>query len=130
MNFFKKTDLLIIATILIVSALSFGIYQLFLGGSAARAEIYYEGELVESIRLERGEEKEFSVPEAPSVVFHLWPDCTISFSQSDCPDQVCVHAGRIGTVGEFAACLPNKLVLKIVSDGKDEKEAPDIVIGN
>ncbi len=130
MNFFKKTDLLIIAIIIIVSAVSFGLYRFFFAEVSTKAEIYYRSKLVESVRLDSGKEKHFSVSEVPEVTFHLYTDGTISFEKSDCPDQVCVNAGRIGTVGQFAACLPNEIILKIVSDDPKDPDAADIVTGN
>ncbi len=39
------------------------------------------------------------------------------FSHSDCPDKVCINTGKLSLSGEWAACLPNKTVIKI--KGKD-----------
>ena len=38
----------------------------------------------------------------------------ISVSEADCPDQVCVHQGRITGSMVPIACLPHRLVIEIV----------------
>lgn len=37
----------------------------------------------------------------------------IRFSESDCPDQVCVHTGWLSKPGQTAVCLPNRVVITI-----------------
>jgi len=44
-------------------------------------------------------------------------DNRIGFTESSCPDKICVRMGFIGTSGQTAACLPNKTAIKIISDG-------------
>lgn len=36
------------------------------------------------------------------------------FVSSPCPDQVCVHAGRISRTGESAVCLPERISLRVI----------------
>lgn len=43
---------------------------------------------------------------------------------ADCPDQVCVHTGRIRQSGRAIACLPAGIVITVLSDHDD---APDAV---
>ena len=50
--------------------------------------------------------------------------------QSDCPDQVCVNTGKLYKAGQYAACLPNGFVLKIVSEDNKNNNQPDIIVGN
>ena len=44
-------------------------------------------------------------------------------SESDCPDQVCVHSKKISKSGETICCLPNKVLLSVVS----EKHETDVI---
>ncbi len=37
----------------------------------------------------------------------------ICFSESDCPDKVCVHTGWLSKPGQTAVCLPNRVVITI-----------------
>ncbi|MDO4848079.1 MAG: NusG domain II-containing protein [Clostridiaceae bacterium] len=40
-------------------------------------------------------------------------DGKIGFSESDCPDLVCVHTGMLSKAGDVAACVPNKTVISV-----------------
>lgn len=128
MKFFKRTDLIIILAIITLSAASWGIFHYVSAKDSVKAEIYYYSELVETVDLSKGEDKSFSIPQNKNVVLHLYRDGSIAFVDSDCPDKVCIHAGRLRTAGQFAACLPNGIIVKIVpADGKHSSEA-DVVI--
>lgn len=129
MKFFKKSDIIIISILLIISLLSWGIYNFTFSKKSAKAEIYYYSELAETIDLNTGEEKTFSISQNPHVVFHLYKDGNIRFEESDCPDKVCIHAGKLHTIGETAACLPNGIILKIVPEKKHSDDDLDMIVG-
>jgi hypothetical protein len=128
MKFFKRSDLIIIATIIAVSALTWGIYHTVSAKDRVAAEIYYNSKLVETVDLSAGEDRTFSIPQHKNVEFHLYPDGSIAFVKSDCPDKVCIHAGKLRTTGQFAACLPNGIVIKIVPVGGQNSDDADLVI--
>ncbi|MDD3168445.1 MAG: NusG domain II-containing protein [Eubacteriales bacterium] len=130
MKFFKRTDLIIIVGILAVSAVSWVVYQSVFAEDQSKAEIYYYSELVETVDLNSGEERTFSIPQEENVIFQLYRDGSIAFVESDCPDKVCIHAGKLKTVGQFAACLPNGVMVKIVPQKERDEEDADLVIGN
>jgi len=129
MRFFRKTDIIIIAAVLVVCVLGWMAYESFFSGKAARAEIYYNSKLVQTIDLIGGEERTFSIPQKPNVVFELDKEGNIRFERSDCPDQICVHAGKLHIVGQSAACLPNGIVIKIVPQKRSEDDI-DVISGN
>ena len=52
-------------------------------------------------------------------------DGKISFSDSDCPGQDCVHSGSIGSTGRSLVCLPNAVEIRVVSGESDV----DFVVG-
>lgn len=129
MKFFKKTDCIIIIVILVL-ALSLSIfYRKANKEKETFAEIYYKSELVETVDLAAGVDRTFKIPQEDHVVFHQYKDGTIRFEESDCPDKICIKAGKLRMPGESAACLPNKITLKIVpKDGYNEDDV-DIVVG-
>lgn len=45
------------------------------------------------------------------------------FQDSPCSNKLCIHQGPQDLPGEWAACLPNKVFLKII--GQADPEAPD-----
>lgn len=114
MKFFKKTDLIIILILLVISATVYMTYHYLAQDKEAKAEIYLESKLMKTVVLSTGEDSTFSIPGKETVAFHLYEDGSIAFESSDCPDQICVHSGRLHIVGQSAACLPNGLILKIV----------------
>lgn len=128
MKFFRKTDIIIVAAVLAVSILGWKAYESFFADKPARAEIYYNSELVQTIDLVGGEERTFSIPQKPNVVFKLDKEGNIRFESSDCPDQICVHAGKLHIVGQSAACLPNGIVVKIVPQKRGEDDI-DVIAG-
>jgi hypothetical protein len=129
LKYFKKYDLFIILFIFIISFLSWFFYQYFISAESPRAEIYYYSKLVKTVDLGQDKERFFSIEENPNVVFHLFEDGGIRFEESDCPHKLCVKAGKLSRVGEFAACLPNGIILKIVPSNNKDREV-DIVVGN
>lgn len=127
MRLFKKTDLIVIVILLIISGITFIAYNYFAQDEEAKAEIYLESKLVKTIDLSTGVERTFSIPQKEQVVFHLYEDGSIAFEHSDCPDKVCINSGRLHIVGQSAACLPNGIILKIVPKG-DQNNENDMVI--
>lgn len=126
MKYGRKMDFIIIGVVLLL-ALVLWLTQYFFKEKGTYAEIYYNSKLVYRINLSTAVARSFSIPSEPDVVFQIYPDRSIAFIKSDCPDKVCVRSGRLRYAGQFAACLPNKILLKIVSDNKDE--GPDLIIG-
>lgn len=128
MKFFKKSDILIILILIVLSVSGLLIYRHINSGKSAIAEIYYKTTLVKTIDLSNCKDEEFSIPQNENVVFRTYSDGSICFYESDCPDKICIHAGRLSMPGESAACLPNQIFLKIVS--KDNKsDDMDMVAG-
>lgn len=128
MKFTNKKEILIIIIIVLISALIYGVRLKSSQQCGKKAEIYYGQKLVMTVDLDRKEERTFSLPQNEHVIFHLYKDGSICFEESDCPDKICIHSGRLSHVGETAACLPNKIILKITSDGDKSDDEVDIIV--
>ena len=129
MKFFRKTDIMIVLGIVLVSIIIWGTYNFVFADSSGKAEIYYESKLVKTVALDTGVDKTFSIPQNEHVVFHLSKDGTISFEHSDCPDKICIKSGNLRMVGRTAACLPNKIILKIVPTKARGTDDLDMIVG-
>ena len=46
---------------------------------------------------------------------------------SSCPDKICMHVGELKKSGDGAVCLPNRVVVQIVSSGAEEDQEVDVV---
>ena len=47
-------------------------------------------------------------------------------SEASCPDKICVSHKSISNVNESIVCLPNKVVVEIISDEK--ADTPDVIV--
>jgi len=129
MKFFKKSDVIVIVILILAGIIGLVLYRINFSERAAVADIYYYSELVKVVDLTEKNDYIFSIPQKPNVVFHVYKDGSIKFEESDCPDKICIKAGKLNTVGESAACLPNGIVIKIVSKNGYNNDDIDIVIG-
>ena len=127
MRYLKKADIVLIVVLLLSAPLFLILNRHFAAEKGVYAEIYHNSVLVYRIKLSTAKEASFSIPGVPKVVFHQYADGSIAFIKSDCPDKICIRSGRLKNAGQFAACLPNKVMLKIVSEEKDQ-EGPDLTI--
>jgi hypothetical protein len=128
MNFLKKSDVLIIIVLVVLSLVSMFLYRSIMSGKPAVAYIYFYGELIDVIKLEQGIEKSIRISEAPGVILQQDSDGSIRFESSNCPDKVCVDTGKLSMIGQNAACLPNGVLVKILPSGERDLGKPDIII--
>ena len=129
MKFFKKTDLIIIFVLLIISVCGLFLYKKVFSEKQCFANIYYESDLVKTIDLSKKEDYIFSLQQNEHVLIQVFSDGSIAFKESDCPDKICIKSGKLRMVGESAACLPNKIVIKIVSGEKHNNNDVDLIVG-
>lgn len=129
MRFFKKSDIIIIAVLLVLCLVFYFTYDYLSKDNHVKAEIYYFSELIDTVELNNGRETTFAIDINPNVILKIDRDGGIAFIDSDCPDKVCIKTGRLSRVGEYAACLPNGIIVKIVSAGERDDDA-DIIIKN
>ena len=52
-------------------------------------------------------------------------DAYVTMTEADSPDHLCMKQKRISTTGGTIVCLPNRVVLEIVS--RESSEGPDVV---
>lgn len=97
---------------------------MFIGGVTKKttgtliAQVFVEGEMLYEINLEDlNEDKEILFHEGDIRI--IAKKDRIRFEKSDCPDLVCVNTGWLKRQGQIAACIPNKILIKIV--GSDDE---------
>ena len=115
-RFFALRDIVLVVLLLAIALAVWLTAQHLRGGSPARrADVVYRGDVVMSVDLD--EAGRFSIAALPRVTFET-RDGAAAFIYSDCPDQVCVNTGWLRIPGNFAACLPNEVLLVIpMEDG-------------
>ena len=129
MKFFKKTDIIIIILIIVFCVSFLVIYNNLFGAGLARAEIYYGSDLIDTVVLKEGVNRTLIIPQDENVVLQLFEDGSIAFIESDCPDKICIKTGKLHRVGQTAACIPNKVFVKILPIGNRDNDDIDIIIG-
>lgn len=128
MKFYKKNDFIIVLLLLATAGSLYFFNQWNAKDKPVVAEIYVESEKVQTIVMDNIEDRTFSIQERPEIVFHLYDDGSIAFESSDCPDKVCVRSGKLHLAGQSAACLPNGVIIKIISSDANNKDGMDLVI--
>ena len=74
---------------------------------------------------ERRENRPGLWPELPPMSIVIEADGGVRVAASDCPDQYCVRRGVCRKAGDFAACVPNKVILTLLPAGDHESEDAD-----
>lgn len=115
-----KNDVVLIALAGLVVILFF-VFKSF-SQTELVAEVYYDGEVIDTVNLSEKEEKKICTGENSSVVI-VSRNGKIYFESSVCPDKVCVKSGELEKNGDFASCLPEKVVIKVSGAEKSEVDA-------
>lgn len=120
--------LLVTALVLIAIASVAVIAYLYLGqDSGTYAEIYQDGELIRTVRLDGSEDGVFTVSgDDGSYNTITVADGKIAVTDASCPDLLCVHMGATGSSALPIVCLPNGLVIQ-VKNGDSSSDPPDAV---
>lgn len=111
-DIFKIGDIFILLLVLVLVVLTV-VFALQKG--ADTAEIYIDGELCYTLAL--GENKTLEILDGKMKI--VVEDGQIYVSESDCNEQLCVHASKLGSQGGVIVCLPNRVVIKVTSKEVD-----------
>ena len=110
----RRHDLFIIIGLLVVTIVFASLSGRQSGVEVLRGHVYVGGVLVETLYLDDSE-KSIILSRLPRVELSV-SERGVAFIRSDCPDQVCVHTGWLNQPGQFAACIPNQVLLVIVGE--------------
>lgn len=109
--FFRRKDLLVIAALFLVAGVWLAISLLRPAGpSAVVSRVGDEPETVQTIRLDRDA---IYMIEAQLPVTLEVMDGAIRFTHSQCPDHLCEGYGWLWREGDWAACLPAGIVVRV-----------------
>lgn len=113
-NVFKWGDLIVLAVLLVATALSLWIAIRPSHGQVV--EIYENGILRYSVPL--AENKEIFLDEHGHNTIKI-ENGKVFMKEADCAGQDCVQAQPLSAHGGMIVCLPNKVVVRIVSEDID-----------
>ena len=110
-----KGDIILVISLIILSLMLF-VFS-FGETESLKAEIYVGGEKAHSISLSEVAES-YTLTENYCQL--LVEKDGVTFSFSDCADQLCVKRGKLKNQGDTMACVPEKVVVILKSEGKDK----------
>ncbi len=119
---FCKGDLLAIAAVVLLAVAVAVSFIPKTGDGAVAAEIYQDGKLIKTLSLD--EETTFEICGKYTNLIAV-SNGEISFAASDCPGEDCVHSGAIHSSGRSLVCLPNGVVVRVITQNSDV----DFVVG-
>lgn len=111
----NKNDIVLISLLLIGTLLFIVMFQ---SSSGNQALVYYENELILTIDLNK-EETNYKVLGALGEVQILAGNGKIKVVSEQSSKHLCSKQGYISAPYEEIICLPNKIVIKIISDEYD-----------
>lgn len=114
----KKNDLILAGTVLVFAVVIL-IFQFFRDdGGKHLVEISVNGELFGTYDLT--DSQTIEVGGTNRVVLE---DGAARMEWADCPDQICVNHRAVSKNGESIICLPNQVVVTVVSSEESELDA-------
>ena len=124
----RKADFLLFFIFIAAAALIAAVPLVRSSDGAPRVRIIAQGELAGIYPLDIDNEIEIERDGHRNVV--VIKDNTVHMDYSDCKNQVCVNTGKISKPGETIVCLPNYVIVEIVSseEGGEDDEAIDAVV--
>ncbi len=119
----KVGDIVIISGVLLLALAVFIAFIIpSLAQNAAMLEISIDNE---KNLYSLSDDAEFSVLSKDYTLRVCIKDGSAYVSESDCPDNTCVHTGRIDRPGQFIVCVPASVTLRIIG----EEDGYDFVAG-
>lgn len=115
----KKNDLILLITVILVSAALFAGYRLFFYQSGDSVSVMVDGKVYQKLPLNT--DTALDIPGAAGGTNHLEiKNGTASITDADCPDKLCVHQKKIKNQGESLVCLPHKVTVLVSSHREQE----------
>lgn len=114
-----KFDIILIGSIIFVALVGIIIFK-FTRTEGAYAVITTDGRQVAEFPLNKDRKEILKFGDEYNVL--IIENGTARIEEASCPDKHCVHQQKIRYNGETLTCLPNKTVVKIVSDKQSDTD--------
>lgn len=111
-----KGDVALIAFLCLVIILLFT-PSFFAADEKLTAYVYLDGEVVEAVEFsELSESRKITVGGCEILL----QNDGVSFVESECRDKLCIKKGKLRRKGDTMACVPEKVVVTLKSEKKDD----------
>ena len=122
----KNADIILLIVILAVG-IPMSVLSLTAGTGGDKVKISADGQVYGIYPLD--EDGEIEVTEDGHTNHITIKDGQVSMSYSTCRNQVCVNTGAISHTKDAIVCLPNRVVVEIISSGKGKGGGADVISG-
>ena len=122
----KKADIILLIVILAVG-IPLAILSLSSGTGGDKVKIYLNGKVYGTYPLH--EDRVIEVSEDGHTNHITIKDGQVSMSYSTCLNQVCVNTGAISETKDSIVCLPNRVVVEIISSVNGKGGDADVISG-
>ncbi len=122
----KKADIILLIVILAVG-IPMSVLSLTTGTGGDKVKISTDGQVYGIYPL--NEDCEIDVTEDGHTNHITIKDGQVSMSYSTCRNQVCVNTGAISQRRDAIVCLPNRVVVEIISSGEGKGGDVDVISG-
>ncbi len=115
----RKNDIILIVIIIALSAMAFILINSF---SSSGNEVIIEQNSKQTAVLNINKNQEYNLYDNNGNICNtvLIKDGTVSMKYANCKDKICVNHNKISKNNESIICLPNKVVVTVVSDKNND----------
>ncbi|MCD8010034.1 MAG: NusG domain II-containing protein [Lachnospiraceae bacterium] len=115
-----RTDLIVLAGLALIG-LFLGLGLLLFGQQGGQVQVRVGGEAVATWPLSRDGTYTIEGIDGGTNILVI-QDGRACITEASCPDGLCVGMGWISRSGQSIVCLPNQVVVEILSDGTDGED--------
>lgn len=128
MKLIKKMDVVIIIILLVISFIPYAMLKIYQSNykGVNYAVISIDGKEQKKVELTEVLDEEFTFKSDYGINKVVIHDGRIGIIEADCKDEICINEGFIEDVGERIVCLPNRLIIEIVGEQKNN-EGEDVI---
>lgn len=126
----KKADILVIILIVIASFLIYFFTNKLPKEDANLAKkvvITVDGKVFKEIPLTKDTDEKIDINTVYGKNEVVIEKGEVHMHESNCKDKICIKMGKISVPGDSIICLPNRLIVKIVSEKRNDNDL-DLVI--
>ena len=117
----RKADIILIISLLVICAAAYLILQIFVKKPGTYVVIKVDGIVKHELDINKDTTLEISGYQG-GINRVVIKNGQAYVSHADCPDDLCVHTGKISMTGETIVCLPHRVVVEITG-AKQEIDA-------
>ena len=114
-----RADKGLIGILMILALGGIGLHLLYHPNDGGVAEISVAGQHVKTVPLRDGYREEIRLEHGAHFNVVEIRDRQVRIREADCPDQICVRSGWVSLSQQQIVCLPNRLVIKVISQSPD-----------